>query len=110
MDSIVRRYRYGVELDRAKKPCLKAVLQGDASAARPMVLCVSRVYTPEELGGRGGSAAAIVEVCTIFCGDPPLGQRVVRDYCCSWAVVVVFRPLVVCGTASLATEQKKNVL
>lgn len=63
--SLVRRYRYGVELDRAKKPCLKAVLQGDASAARPMVLCVSRVYTPEELGGRGGDAAAIVEVCIL---------------------------------------------
>ncbi|CAM9862520.1 unnamed protein product, partial [Ectocarpus sp. 8 AP-2014] len=56
------QYRYGVELDRAKKPCLKAVLQGDASAARPMVLCVSRVYTREELGSREGDAAAIVEV------------------------------------------------
>ncbi|CAN0170091.1 unnamed protein product, partial [Hapterophycus canaliculatus] len=54
--------RYDVELDRAKKPCLKAVLQGDASAARPMVLCVSRVYTREELGGRDGGAAAVVEV------------------------------------------------
>lgn len=51
-----------MELDRAKKPCLKAVLQGDASAARPMVLCVSRVYTAEEVGGRHGRAAAIIEV------------------------------------------------
>ncbi|CAN0369012.1 unnamed protein product, partial [Scytosiphon promiscuus] len=42
------QHRYDLELDRAKKPCLKSVLQGDASAARPMVLCVSRVYTPEE--------------------------------------------------------------
>ena len=55
--------RYDVELDRARKPCLKAVLQGDASASRPMVLCVSRVYNPEDLGTRGGAAAAVVEVC-----------------------------------------------
>eukprot|EP00903_Cladosiphon_okamuranus_P021110 g19393.t1 len=63
-DRVVRQlqYRYDVELDRAKKPCLKAVMQGDASAARPMVLCVSRVFTPEEVGARRGGAAAIVEV------------------------------------------------
>ncbi|CAN0456704.1 unnamed protein product, partial [Laminaria digitata] len=54
--------RHDVELDRAKKPCLKAVLQGDASASRPMVLCVSRVYDPEDLGARRGAAAAVVEV------------------------------------------------
>ena len=54
--------RYGVELERAKKPALRAILQGDASAARPLVLCVSRVYTPEELGVRRGAAAAVIEV------------------------------------------------
>ena len=61
---------YDVELERAKKPCLKAVLQGDASAARPMILCVSRVYTQEEVGTRHGGAAAIVEVymCVCACG------------------------------------------
>lgn len=62
---------YDVDLDRAKKPCLKAVLQGDASAARPMVLCLSRVYTPEEVGTRHGGAAAIVEVCVCVILAPP---------------------------------------
>lgn len=39
---------------------------------------------------------------------PPLGQRVVRDNCCTLAVVVIFRTLVWC-TASLATKPKMNV-
>ena len=51
-----------MELERAKKPALRAILQGDASAARPLVLCVSRVFTPEELGDRLGTAAAVIEV------------------------------------------------
>lgn len=56
------RPSYDVELSRAKKPTLKAVLQGDASASLPMILCVSRVYSREELGPFVGSAAAVVEV------------------------------------------------
>lgn len=51
-----------MEIDRAKKPALKAVLQGDAAASRPMVLCVSRIYDPSEVGDRLGTAAALVEV------------------------------------------------
>lgn len=58
-----RHCRYDVELNRARKPALKAVLQGDAAACRPMILCVSRVYRPEDLGTRRGTAAAVVEVC-----------------------------------------------
>ena len=54
--------RYDVELERAKKPAIRAILQGDASGARPLVLCVSRVFTPEELGDRLGTAAAVIEV------------------------------------------------
>lgn len=54
--------RYDVEIMRARKPALKAILQGDAAACRPLILCVSRVYSPEDLGARRGTAAAVIEV------------------------------------------------
>ncbi|CAM9970196.1 unnamed protein product [Sphacelaria rigidula] len=56
------QYRYDVEIMRARKPALKAILQGDAAACRPLILCVSRVYSPEDLGARRGTAAAVIEV------------------------------------------------
>lgn len=56
-----------MELNRARKPALKAVLQGDAAACRPLILCVSRVYSPEDLGARRGTAAAVIEVCMEGC-------------------------------------------
>ncbi|CAM9847552.1 unnamed protein product, partial [Choristocarpus tenellus] len=57
--------RYEVELNQAKKPAIKAILQGDASESRLMVLCVSRVYKQDEVkslkpgngAGDGPSAA-----------------------------------------------------
>ena len=54
--------RHDVELARAKKPTLRGLLQGDASAAHPLAQCVSCVYTPEELSDCLGAAAAVIDV------------------------------------------------
>ena len=42
----VHTNRYEVELNCARKPHVRAVLQGDASAEKPMVLTVARLFFP----------------------------------------------------------------